>query len=72
MKMCNVGSVDRAFRICLGSGCVVLGFFAPAMGATLGWQMGLYVIGGIGIVTGLITVCPLYALLGINTCKPQS
>ncbi len=70
--MCNVGGVDRALRIGLGGGCVVLGFFAPAMGATFGWQVGLYVIGGIGIVTGLISVCPLYALLGINTCKLKS
>ena len=71
MKMCNVGGVDRALRIILGLGFGVLGFFAPSLGLAAVWQVVFYVIGGIGVVTGLLTVCPLYALLGLNTCKTK-
>ena len=72
MKMCNVGGVDRVLRITLGVGFGVLGFFAPSMGFATVWQMVFYAIGGIGVITGLVTVCPLYSLLGINTCKTRS
>ena len=72
MKMCNVGSVDRALRIIFGVGFLLLGFFAPSMGLAAAWQITFYVIGGIGVITGLVTVCPVYALIGASTCKSKS
>ena len=72
MKMCNVGGVDRGLRIIIGSVFVTLGFFVSSMGLTSGWQVVLWAVGGIGLVTGVTTVCPLYSLLRLNTCKPKS
>lgn len=72
MKACNVGAIDRGLRIILGLGFVALGFFAPSMGLSSIWQIVFWVIGGIGLSTGLVAVCPRYSLLRLNTCKPKS
>jgi hypothetical protein len=71
MKMCNVGGVDRDLRIIIGLAFLVLGFFAPFMEVAGVWQIVFWAIGAIGVVTGSVTVCPLYALLRFNTCRPK-
>lgn len=56
----NVGSMDRALRIIVGIILITLaatGIFAP-----WGW------IGVIPLLTGLFKFCPLYSVLGMNTC----
>lgn len=56
----NVGGIDRLLRIVVG-----LALIGLALTGTVGWW------GWIGIVplgTALIGFCPLYPLLGINTC----
>lgn len=56
----NVGGIDKIARIVIG-----LALIALAATGTVG------VWGYIGIVpalTGLFNFCPLYPLLGINTC----
>lgn len=60
MKL-NEGSIDRAIRIILGLVLISLVFIGPQ--SPWGW------IGVIPLVTGLVGFCPLYALLGMNTCK---
>ena len=60
----NEGGMDRMVRIV--AGLVLLGLMA--MG-TIGWW------GWLGIVplaTGLIGWCPVYTLLGMNTCPMKS
>jgi hypothetical protein len=60
----NEGGIDRMVRIV--AGLVLLGLMA--MG-TIGWW------GWLGIVplaTGLIGWCPVYTLLGMNTCPMKS
>lgn len=59
MKL-NVGGIDRALRIILG---IVL--IALAATNTVGWWGWL---GLIPLATGLFRFCPLYPMLGINTC----
>lgn len=60
----NVGTFDRIARIIVGLLLVALYFIYP--GGTYSW---LYlVIGAVPLVTGLIGTCPLYSLLGMNTC----
>ncbi|MDO9319301.1 MAG: DUF2892 domain-containing protein [Gammaproteobacteria bacterium] len=57
----NVGKVDKIARIVLGAVLILL---------TLTGVIGVW--GWVGIVplgTGLFNFCPLYTLLGINTCK---
>jgi membrane-associated protease RseP (regulator of RpoE activity) len=56
----NVGGIDKIARIVIGVALVVL----AAMG-----QIGVWgYIGIVPILTGLMNFCPLYPLLGINTC----
>ncbi len=57
----NVGQADKIARIVLGAVLILL---------TLTGVIGVW--GWVGIVplgTGLFNFCPLYTLLGINTCK---
>jgi hypothetical protein len=60
----NVGATDKFIRIVLGIVLIVLGVINTA------WL--LVIIGLIPLITGLIGYCPLYTLLGINTCKVKS
>ncbi|BDX18165.1 MAG: hypothetical protein CMK85_11065 [Pseudomonadales bacterium] len=56
----NVGTIDRVLRILAGVVLIAL---------TLTGTIGLW--GWIGLVplaTGVFRFCPLYPLLGINTC----
>lgn len=57
----NEGTVDRALRVIVG---LVLLYFA-ATGHYTPWSW----IGVVPLLTGLVGTCPLYSLLGINTCK---
>lgn len=56
----NVGAADRILRIVLGLVLVALVFVGPQ--TQWGW------LGLIPLATGLMRTCPLYALLGLNTC----
>ncbi len=60
----NVGATDKLIRIVLGIVLIVLGVINTA------WL--LVIIGLIPLITGLIGYCPLYTLLGINTCKVKT
>lgn len=56
----NVGGIDRVLRILVG---VVL--IALAATGTIGWWGWL---GLVPLLTGLFSVCPMYSLLGMNSC----
>ena len=56
----NVGGIDRGLRIVVG-----LALIGLTLAGVIGWW------GWIGVVplgTALVGFCPLYPLLGINTC----
>ena len=55
----NVGGIDKALRIVAGAGLVI---WAGSGGPIWAW------IGVVPLATGLFGLCPLYSLLGINTC----
>lgn len=57
----NEGSIDRVIRIALGVTLIALVFFGPQ--TPWGW------LGLLPLATGLIGWCPLYAALGMNTCR---
>ncbi|MDO4704614.1 MAG: DUF2892 domain-containing protein [Comamonadaceae bacterium] len=59
MKL-NVGGIDRILRIVVGVVLIALAVFN-----VVGWWGYL---GIVPLVTGLFSFCPLYPLLGINTC----
>lgn len=56
----NVGIVDKVVRIIVGLTLIAL----TLMGAIGVWGW----LGAILLVTGLMGRCPLYAMLGVNTC----
>lgn len=56
----NVGGIDRIARI--AGGLVLLGLAASG---TIGvWGF----IGIVPLATGLMSSCPVYSLIGLNTC----
>ena len=55
----NVGTVDRSVRILFGLVLLSLVFVGPK--TPWGW------IGVLPVLTGLISFCPLYGLLGLST-----
>lgn len=59
----NVGGIDRVLRIVVGLALI---------GLTLGGVIGAW--GWIGVVplaTGALSTCPLYSILGMNTCPTK-
>lgn len=56
----NVGTLDRIIRILVGGLFIALAYF----GVIGSWGY----IGIIPLATGLLKWCPLYTLLGIQTC----
>lgn len=61
----NMGSTDRMIRIILAAVFAVL-YFTETVTGTLG--IVLLVLGGIFVLTSLISFCPLYAIVGLNSC----
>lgn len=59
----NVGKIDRVLRIVLGL-ALLAGYVVNNDGA-YSW---LYLIGVVPLLTGLMSSCPLYSILGISTC----
>lgn len=58
--MTNEGTLDRTVRIVLGLGLLSLAFVGP--------QTPIGYIGAVPLLTGLIGFCPLYKIVGLNTC----
>lgn len=56
----NEGNLDRAIRVIVG--LALIGLAATGKVGMWGW------IGVVPLVTGAVGWCPLYALLGWNTC----
>ncbi|MDX2173845.1 MAG: DUF2892 domain-containing protein [Bacteroidota bacterium] len=61
----NMGSADRIIRLIIAAVIAVL-FFTNVVSGTLG--IILLVAAGVFALTSLISFCPLYPLVGINTC----
>jgi hypothetical protein len=62
----NVGSADRIIRIILAIVMAAL-YFTGTVTGTFG--IVLVVLAGVFVLTSLIGFCPIYAILGIKTCK---
>ncbi len=59
----NVGSIDRIVRIVVGLALLSLVYFLE--GNMRWWGL----VGLVPLVTGLVSSCPLYAVLGMSTCS---
>ena len=66
---CNVGGIERPIRIGAGLVAIMIGLFAGLSTAMSGVALA---VGVILLLTGAMGFCPLFTLLGINTCTPAS
>lgn len=57
----NEGGIDRTLRVILGASLICFTFIGPQ---TL-WGL----VGLVPLATGLFGYCPVYSLLGLNTCS---
>ena len=58
----NVGGIDRVLRIMVG--IAVLALFFVLEGNARYWAL----VGLVPLFTGLFRTCPLYSVIGVNTC----
>jgi hypothetical protein len=61
----NVGGIDRTLRIVVG--IALLSLFFLLEGNARYWGL----LGFVPLLTGLFSFCPLYALIGVNTCPTK-
>lgn len=64
----NMGSIDKAIRSFIAIIIAVL-YFTDTVSGTFG--IILLVISAFFFLTSFFGVCPLYTLIGINTCKHE-
>ncbi|MCA0432875.1 MAG: DUF2892 domain-containing protein [Proteobacteria bacterium] len=62
----NMGGIDRGLRILLGLALLAFALFSGHPYAWAGW------IGVVPLLTAAIGWCPLYTLVGLNTCPMKS
>ncbi|APQ16079.1 YgaP family membrane protein [Maribacter hydrothermalis] len=62
----NMGSTDRFIRIFIAVALLTT-FYTDTVTGTLGYIMAA--VAGILILTTFISFCPIYTVLGVNTCK---
>ena len=64
----NMGSADRIIRV-LAAVVLIALYFGNVVTGTLG--IVLLVVAGVFIATSLVSFCPMYLPLGLNTCSTE-
>jgi len=64
----NMGSADKIIRIVIAAVVAVL-YFTKVIEGTLG--IVLLVLAAVFVLTSLISFCPLYTVIGLNTGKKK-
>ncbi|WP_036155410.1 YgaP family membrane protein [Maribacter forsetii] len=62
----NLGSTDRFIRLFIAVALLTT-FYTETVTGTIGYIMAA--VAGVLIFTTFISFCPIYSLLGINSCK---
>lgn len=62
----NMGNTDKVIRVLIAAAIAVL-YYLDKIQGTLAYI--LMAVAIILLVTSLVNFCPLYKLLGINSCK---
>jgi hypothetical protein len=62
----NMGNVDRVIRL-IAAAVIAILYFSNIISGTVG--LVLLIFAGVFVLTSFISFCPLYAPLGISTCK---
>ena len=66
---CNSGGMERIIRGVLGV-VLVLAWLLNWIPGTLGLILGI--LGAVFAVTAAIGFCPIFAIIGVNTCKTKN
>ena len=64
----NMGNADRIIRVLLAAVFAYL-YFSGTVSGTPG--LILVILGGVFVLTSLVGFCPLYSLVGVNTCSTK-
>ena len=64
----NMGNTDKLFRLGIAALIAVL-YYMGVITGTIAIVLGIF--GVIFALTSLISFCPLYSLVGINTCSTK-
>ena len=64
----NMGTADRIIRFIVAAVIAVL-YFTNIISGT--WGIMLMVLAGVFVLTSLVSSCPLYTLVGLNTCTAK-
>ncbi len=64
--MKNMGTLDRVIRTAIAIG-IAVAYFTGAISGTLAIVLGIVAVAF--LLTSLVGMCPVYALLGISTCR---
>jgi len=64
----NVGTIDKVIRILIALLIIAL-YFTNIITGTLG--IILLIVAAIFILTSLFSICPIWMLLGLSTCKKE-
>jgi len=64
----NVGTIDRYIRILFAIVVVILNYAKQIEGTT---AIVAGIVAMIMLATSFLNFCPIYAILGINTCKTK-
>ncbi len=65
----NMGSTDRVIRVLLAIVFSVL-YFTGTISGTLG--LVLLILGGVFLLTSVVSFCPLYVPINMSTCANKS
>ena len=64
----NMGNIDKVIRVILAISFGVL-YFTETVTGTLG--LVLVILGAVFLLTSVVSFCPLYAIVGLNTCPAK-
>lgn len=64
----NMGNTDRIIRLIIAAIVAVL-YFTGTLTGTIG--IVALALAGIFVLTSLVSFCPLYTLVGLNTCPAK-
>ncbi|MFN7823413.1 MAG: DUF2892 domain-containing protein [Bacteroidota bacterium] len=65
----NMGSTDKIIRIFLAAVLAAIFFTKTIIGT---WGYVALAVAAVFLLTSLVSFCPLYTVLGMNTCERKS
>ncbi|MEZ5014223.1 MAG: DUF2892 domain-containing protein [Chitinophagales bacterium] len=65
----NMSNADRFIRLLIVAIFAIL-YFTNIVTGTFG--LILLVLGGIFLLTSIVSFCPIYAMIGVSTCKTHT